>query len=183
MSSSFQFINEGHDASRKRKYLDQDTRLLEIFGTIQNTGFCLRRFLLAAFASDNNEVKAKVQVFYSDHGSAQVVQKCGKDLQRTSNDPLILNTIIDIVVSRVHTELNRLSQDSSLRLPASKVSHDSITSFSLTYLERTLDEKAPCLARILRKFARANPGATEKVPAFVATTGGMLLFLRSQQSN
>ncbi|KAF9969246.1 hypothetical protein BGZ65_012118, partial [Modicella reniformis] len=133
--------------------------------------------------SDNSDVKASVNMFLSHDGAAKIVKQWGKRLVRTSNDVHFVEVITDILVSRVHTELNRLAQDESLRYPASRITQSAISSFSLEYINDRLCEAAPFLKRTLEGVSSANPRAIDDIPAFVSTMGAMILFLKSQQSN
>jgi hypothetical protein len=183
MSSSIQFIIENPGAESAENGICDDACLRAILNILRARKVSLRTFLLAAFASKNSDVKAKVSRFYSDDGPARVVKRWSDVLKRTDNDYGFTMAITDSLVSRVRTELNRFSDDNDLRHPANGVTHESIASFTLEHVEEQMELLAPHLTRTLKGFASDDGMPTDEQHRFVATTGSMLLFLKSQQSN
>ncbi|KAF9977406.1 hypothetical protein BGZ65_007410 [Modicella reniformis] len=179
--SDFIFVAE--PVKIQQEWPSNDTVLLAVFAEIAKGGFTLRSFLLEASASNLPAIKAKMSLFYHYQCPAVVIKEWAKDLRRTENDKSFVMAMIDVVVSRVESELNCLPSDETLRLPAQSVTHENISKFSLDHLEGQLRNEAPYLSTTLIGFASANKRAADEAPKFASTIGAMLMYQKSQQMN
>lgn len=135
---------------------DTDRILLSVFRALSKYDLCLRKFLVAAFESQHEEVVNKVHKFYGNDGPSTIISLWARKLDLGKYDESFARATIGVVGSRVQADLNNAIRDPYFRHPANSITRKSVKTFSLRRIRNSLDSSASHLTLLLESLLPIN---------------------------
>ncbi|OAQ34975.1 hypothetical protein K457DRAFT_1860583 [Linnemannia elongata AG-77] len=137
-------------APTPRRRTADERRVSQVLDALETSGLSLQKFLVTIANSKDKEITMLANRFYSHCGPAAVVRSWGNALRNKSYDYSFIEGAVEVIGSRVQTDLNRVANKKGFKHPSTSISRKKIHNFSMNRLKNSFEASAPTLTLVLK---------------------------------